>query len=213
VAAVLDARLGAAQAQGELTQIAAGLNLLLREKEAGSVKASVVNLSLEVMDPNQNGFPQLVAGLHLAALQQLSPVLAVGNNNPLRSQIADHGLSVGALHLHTRGVMVWSSSAPLPRLVAPGHPLQVCKPGRLPPVGVLYVVDSGTSFSAALVSGALALLQEASGRSVDDCVAALLRAAYASCVGQPRATHRWGEGPLDAAAAFRDLMSTRAAGA
>jgi hypothetical protein len=69
------------------------------------------------------------------------------------------------------------------------------------------VVDSGTSFAAAIVSGSLTLLEEASGASVKACTNALIQAAQKSSLGGlSRNPKRWGEGPLDVRAALQLLI-------
>jgi hypothetical protein len=83
----------------------------------------------------------------------------------------------------------------------------VCKPVATEPVGSEYASDSGTSFAAPLVSGTLALLQQASGQPIDRCVAALLRAAEEGHPDPNPIPHRrWGLGPLNAKRALELLQ-------
>lgn len=160
---------------GTLAQIASGANWIIQR--SNHLKISVVNLSLDVIHPG-TAFQQLVSVLSALSFVNIQPVVAVGNRgHGHRSLIANHALSVGA---HDANGVSWRHNCDQPDLLAPGVDMECPQP----PIAYLsfrsYDHYSGTSLSTPMVSGCLAVLQEATGRSIRDCVNALRVSASGS---------------------------------
>jgi hypothetical protein len=172
---------------GDLFQIQAGLQWVI-DRKMGGRPIEAANLSLAVYDAGSTLLPALRTALRLAHLQGVQPVVAIGNFPRYRSLLADDALGVGALTV--RGSPARFSGRD-PHVVAAG-----CDIPCLLPSGDM-IVCSGTSNSAAVATGVLTLLSQATGRAARDCVVAVRSAATDARAGRWFASpRRWGDGPV-----------------
>jgi len=163
--------------RGNLAQIAAGIDWLLRLRHAdGTPRVDVLNLSLQVYTPSAGAGPRRQLSTALKAVIELAQdvgvvvVAAIGNTGP--RHLASPGnfpdvLGVGA---HDRTGARWSKTCV--GSVLPGGPVkpEVWAPG----VDVVsarsgggYVAMTGTSMATPVVAGLALLLRNALGPEAD----------------------------------------------
>jgi serine protease AprX len=219
-ASVLDVRVAHADGTSDLVTVLRGLQVVAQHPEV-----SVLNLSLSSGSPLPYQLDPLTIALESLWARGTTVVVPAGNDGADgRGTISSPGvdpvlLTVGGLDesgtaaRDDDGVASWSSQGPAPQgvqkpdLAAPGtHVVSVgavgstvwnANPGSQ--VGSAYLKGSGTSFSTAVTSGAVAALVAARPALTPDEVKALLtKTAYRVDAPQWQA----GRGGLDLAAAL-----------
>ncbi len=224
-AGVLDVRVAAADGSTSLVQVLQGLQAVAQRQQSMNIR--VVNLSLDSGSPLPRAVDPLDRALDQLWQRGITVVVSAGNNGPTAGTISSPAddptlLTVGSADengsadrsldtvsdFSSRGSTGASGDDVKPDVVAPGaHVVSLRAPGSVvdtahPQARVdgAYFRGSGTSMSAALVSGAVADLLSASPDLTPDQVKAVLRtSAYpAPAFSDPTAA---GAGGVDVAAA------------
>jgi len=231
-AGVLDVRVAAADGTTSLVQVLQGLQAIAQRQQSMNIR--VVNLSLDSDSPLPRAIDPLDRALDQLWQRGITVVVSAGNNGPTAGTISSPAddptlLTVGSADengsadrsldtvsdFSSRGGTDASGDDVKPDIVAPGaHVLSLRAPGSIvdtenPQARVddAYFRGSGSSMSAALVSGAVADLLSARPDLTPDQVKAVLRtSAYdAPAFSDPTAA---GAGGVDVAAAVAaDLPS------
>jgi serine protease AprX len=223
-ARILDVKVARQDGGTDLISVLAGLQVVADSGHRFGV--DVVNLSLSSGSPVPYQVDPLNQALRALWRQGVTVVVAAGNDGPAPGTVSAPGndptlLTVGGLDEHgtaARGddtVAQWSARGPTsqgvakPELVAPGASLiGLRSPGSVADtsyprarVGSDYFRGSGTSMSAAVVSGAVAVLLDRRPSLRPDGVKALLvdTSYRADGLSEPTAA---GAGGIDVAAAL-----------
>jgi serine protease AprX len=192
----------------DLATVIEGIDWVVAHRAAYAIK--VLNLSLGAMPMESTFLDPLDQAVEAAWHAGIVVVVSAGNAGPFNGTILTPGddplvITVGALDdlgsVSAKPVMMtFSSVGPTtpdgwfkPDLVtsgrsvvslrAPGSTVDAANPGAR--VGAGNFVGSGTSFSAAITSGAAALVLEAHAGAPDDVKARLLGTAAPGPVGNP----------------------------
>ncbi len=224
-AGVLDVRVAEADGTTSLSRVLRGLQAVAVRQRALNIR--VVNLSLNSNSPLPRQQDPLDYALDALWHQGITVVVSAGNSGPAAGTISSPAddptlLTVGSAdengtadrardtvsEFSSRGVADATGDDAKPDLVAPGvHVVSLRAPGSIVDAGNptarvddAYFRGSGTSMSAALVSGAVADLLSARPELTPDQVKAVLKgSAYAAPgLADPTAA---GSGLLDVAAA------------
>ncbi|MCU1589070.1 MAG: hypothetical protein JWP11_326 [Frankiales bacterium] len=220
-ARILDVKVADASGSTSLVTVLKGLQAV-----AANGGVDVVNLSLSSGSPLPYQIDPLSAALEALWRRGIVVVVPAGNDGPADGTIASPGndpvlITAGGIDVHGTAsrkddsVADWSGRGPAPQgvqkpdLVAPGaHVVSLRVPGSTidstNPDGRVdssYFKGSGTSFSTAATSGAVAaLLSERDGLSPDQVKSVLTDSAYAGSALKDKDAA--GAGALDLAAAY-----------
>jgi serine protease AprX len=220
-ARILDVKVADGSGTTSLIKVLRGLQLVSNE---GNV--DVVNLSLSSGSPLPYQMDPLTLALDALWRQGITVVVPAGNDGPTAGTITSPGsdpllLTAGGLNDNGTAsrrddvVADWSSRGPAPQgvqkpdLVAPGAHLvslrapdsKIAQDNPSAFVGTSYFKGSGTSFSTAITSGAVAaLLSRRPALSPDQVKSVLTRSAWnGKALSDPNAA---GAGALDLEAAY-----------
>ncbi|TML36871.1 MAG: hypothetical protein E6G27_18535 [Actinobacteria bacterium] len=222
-AALVSVKVGGAAGVTDMATVISGIDWVLEHR--GQLRIGVLNLSLGTVPAQPTALNPLDRAVEAAWRAGIVVVTSAGNAGPFNGTILTPGddplvITVGALDDHGTAasgddtMTDFSSVGPTsadgwfkPDMVAPGRSLVSLRaPGSTidttypsARVGRANFVGSGTSFSAAVTSGAAALVLQSGGDTSPDSVKArLLAGAQRGPVGNPFVD---GHGSLDAYAA------------
>lgn len=130
----------------------------------------VVNVSMEVYQGfGQEVTPLMDDALEFVMFEDLVPILAAGNNSKRNVRLGTKGTYVGVCDSFGKA---WEANGPYD-LLAPGLDYPCYQPPLAQMDDQSLDLYSGSSIAAAVTSGAVVLLTEASGRHPRECLAAL----------------------------------------